>query len=153
MIVGEASATVSVSPAEVFEFVLDLDRYQEADHKIRRIGEPHREGDHGTVEFAGNLRGLPGMPGTYPFTLTPMSLRVGSPIAGPARLFLNFEASFVCEEVPGGTLVVHREVFDFKGPLRWVADPALRTWLHQDIADEMVRFKHLIEGGRPGRER
>jgi hypothetical protein len=44
-------------------------------------------------------------------------------------------------------------MFDFKGPLRWFADPALRSWLHKDIAEEMVRFKHLIEGGSPGRRR
>jgi hypothetical protein len=34
MIVGEATTTVSATPADVFDFVLDLHRYRQADHKI-----------------------------------------------------------------------------------------------------------------------
>jgi hypothetical protein len=151
MIVGEARTTLSASPAEVLEFILDLDRYREADHKIGRVGEVHRDGDVGTAEFAGSLRGLPGMMGTYPFRLTPTSITFGSPIAGPARFFLDFEGSFDCEVTSAGTVVTHREAFDFKAPLRYLAEPAFRGWLQDDITEEMVRFKHLIEGGRPSR--
>jgi hypothetical protein len=150
MIVGEARTTLSASPAEVLEFVLDLDRYREADHKIGRVGKVQRDGDVGSAEFAGSLRGLPGMMGTYPFRLTPTSITFGSPIAGPARFVLDFEGSFDCKVTPAGTVVTHREAFDFKPPFRYVAEPLLRDWLQADIAAEMVRFKRLIEG-RPSR--
>jgi hypothetical protein len=145
VIVGEASATVNASPAEVFAFVLDLERYRQADHKIGRVGEIRRDGDSGTVRFAGRIRGLPGPSGTYPFTLSDSRLRFGSPVAGPARWFLEFEGTFDCEATDGGTRVVHREVFGFKRPWRWLAEPLLRRWLETDIGEEMVRFGPLVD--------
>ncbi|HVB94776.1 MAG TPA: SRPBCC family protein [Acidimicrobiales bacterium] len=147
MIVGEASATVAVSPAEVLEFVLDLERYRRADHKIGRVGPVKRNGSVGTAVFSGRIKGMPGPSGTYPFTLTPTSLKFGSPIAGPARWFLTFEGSFECEETGDGTVVIHREVFDFKRPWRWFVEPFLHRWLENDTGQEMVRFKDLVEGG------
>jgi len=147
MIVGEASAKVAVSPREVFEFVLDLDRYRQADHKIGRVGPVNRDGSGGTAVFSGRIGGLPGPSSTYPFTLTPTSLRFRSAIAGPARWFLDFEGSFECEETGDGTVVVHGEVFALKRPWRWFLDPLLRKWLENDTAHEMVRFKDLVEGG------
>lgn len=147
MIVGEATATVQAAPSEVFEFVLDLERYRQADRKIGRVGVLHRHGDTGTVRFSGRIRGLPGPAGTYPFTLSESRLAFGSPIAGPARWFLEFEGSFDCEVTDDGTVVTHREAFHFKRPWRWLAEPLLRHWLEADTADEMVRLKELIERG------
>jgi hypothetical protein len=147
MIVGEATATVAVSPQEVFDFVLDLRRYRLADRKIGKIGAMTRAGDRGTVRFSGRIKGLPGPPGTYPFTLTDSRLVFGSAIAGPARWFLDFEGSFDCAVAADGTVVTHREVFDFKAPWHWIAEPLLRRWLETDTAEEMVRFKELVEGG------
>src|SRR5580704_11245498 len=137
MIVGEASVTVTVPPTGVLEFVLDLDRYRQADHKIGRVGRVTRDGDRGTAVFSGRIKGMPGPSGTYPFTMTPTSLKFGSPIAGPAGWFLNFEGSFECIETPEGTVVVHREVFDFKRPWQWFLDPLLRKWLENDTTEEM----------------
>ena len=148
MIVGEANATVRAAPQEVIEFVLDLNRYRQADRKIGRVGAVHRDGNQGTAEFSGRIRGLPGPRGVYPFTVTAAGLRFGSPIAGPARWFLDFEGTFDCEVTAAGTVVTHREVFDFKRPWRWLAEPLLRRWLETDTAGEMVRLKELVERGR-----
>jgi hypothetical protein len=145
VIVGEATATVDAPASKIFEFVLDLERYRQADRKIGRVGDIHRDGDAGTVEFSGRIRGLPGPSGVYPFTLAPSRLEFRSPVAGPARWFLDFEGSFDCVEAPGGTAVTHREVFKFKPPWRWLAEPLLRRWLEADTAQEMVRFKELVE--------
>jgi hypothetical protein len=68
-----------------------------------------------------------------------------SAISGPARWFLDFEGSFDCRETGAGTVVIHREVFDFRSPWRWFVEPVLRRWLESDIAGEMVRFKELVE--------
>jgi hypothetical protein len=130
MIVGEASTTVRASPNEVFDFVIDLERYRQADHKIGRVGDVRRDGDRGT----------------YPFTLDESRLVFGTPIAGPARWFLaSFEGSFDCEATTEGTRVTHREAYRFKAPWRWLAEPLLRSWLERDTADEMVRFKALVD--------
>jgi hypothetical protein len=147
MIVAEASATVRVAPYEVIEFVLDLNRYRQADRKIGRVGAVHRHENGGTAEFSGRIRGLPGPRGVYPFIVTDTALRFGSPIAGAARWFLDFEGTFECEETADGTVVRHREAFTFKRPWRWVLEPLLRHWLEADSAAEMARFKELIERG------
>lgn len=147
MIVGEATTTVDAAPSEIVAFVLDLNRYRQADHKIGKVGAINREGDHGTVEFSGRIMGVPGPRGVWPFTITSTGLRFGSPIAGPARWFLDFEGSFELEETDGGTVVTHREAFTFKQPWRWLAEPLLRRWLENDTAKEMVRFKELV--GQP----
>lgn len=145
VIVGEGQATVAASTAEVFEFVLDLHRYRLADRKIGRVGRIERDGDSGTVRFAGRIKGMPGPSGVYPFTMTRTGLRFGSPIAGPAKWLLEFEGTFDCEESENGTIVRHREAFAFKSPWRWLAEPLLRGWLEADTAEEMVRFKQVIE--------
>ena len=149
MIVGEATATVTVPPRTVFEFVLDLDRYRQADRKIGRVGAMVRSGNEGTVRFSGRIKGLPGPSGTYPFEVDESSLVFGSAIAGPARWFLDFEGRFDCQVTAAGTVVTHREEFRFKVPWRWLAEPFLRSWLETDTAEEMVRFKRLVERDRP----
>lgn len=98
MIVGEATTTVAATPNDVFDFVLDLNRYRQADHKIGRVGTIDNQGDRGMVRFSGRIRGLPGPSGTYPFTRTESHLRFGSPVAGPARWFLDFEGTFDTEQ-------------------------------------------------------
>ena len=145
MIVGEATTTVAAPAKAVFDFVLDLERYRQADRKIGRVGAISDEGDRGTVQFSGRIRGLPGPSGTYPFTRTATQLRFASPVSGPARWFLDFEGTFDCDETGDGTVVTHREAFSFKRPWRWIAEPLLRGWLENDTADEMVRFKELVE--------
>lgn len=149
MIVGEATATVAVTPREVVEFVLDLNRYRQADRKIGRVGRIERDGDAGTVRFSGRIKGLPGPSGVYPFTATDSRLQFGSPVAGAARWFLHFEGTFELRETADGTVVTHREAFTFKRPWRWLAEPLLRRWLEADTTDEMVRFKDVIEARSP----
>jgi hypothetical protein len=145
MIVGEATATVAVAPREVVEFVLDLKRYRQADRKIGRVGPMHRDGDRGTVRFSGRIKGLPGPSGVYPFSVTDSRLRFGSPIRGAARWFLDFEGTFDLQEGADGTVVTHRETFEFKRPWRWFTEPLLRRWLEADTTEEMIRFKQVIE--------
>jgi hypothetical protein len=152
VIAGEGSAVVDASANDVFEFVLDLERYREADHKIGRVGTIERDGNTGTAEFWGRIRGLPGPRGVFPFTMTSSRLKFRTPVAGPARWFLNFQGSFDCTEVEGGTSVTHREVFEFKRPWRWLAEPFLRRWLERDTVEEMVRFKPLVEQWRVSRQ-
>lgn len=146
-IIGEATTTVRATPEDVFEFVLDLDRYRQADHKIGRVLDVERTGNTGTARFAGRIRGLPGPVGTYPFTLTEDRLVFGSPEAGLARWFMDFEGTFECTVTEDGTRVTHREAYTFKRPWRGLANLLLRGWLERDTTAEMARVKRLIEDG------
>jgi hypothetical protein len=128
LIVGEATTTVSATPDDVFDFVLDLHRYRRADHKIGRVGTIDNEGDHETAQFSGRVRGLPGPSGTYPFTRTASRLEFGSPVAGAARWFLDFEGTFDTERTDEGTVVTHREVIRTGAGWRFSRQARYVTW-------------------------
>ena len=146
MICGEGTAVIRRAPRDVLEYVLDLPRYAEADHKIRWIREVVRDGNQGHVRHGGMVRGLPGPPVTLTFELEPYSRLVfrNAP-TGLGRWVFGFEGSFTCDETSEGTRVVHRECFEFPAPLRWVAEPYLRDWLPRDTSEEMLRMKAILE--------
>lgn len=150
MIIGEASVTVDAPRTAIFEFVLDLERYRQADHKIGPGGTItwNDDGTGGTMRFPGRLLGLPAPTGTYPFTKSENSLRIGPPIAGGARWVLeDFDGSFELVETDDGVVATHREALQFRRPWRWLIDPLLRRWLANDTTKEMARFKQLVESG------
>jgi len=99
--------------------------------KIGRVKRVERDGDKGVVEFQGRVKGRPGPVGVLPFTVTPTGLRFGSPVAGPARWFLDFEGSFDCEETPEGTVVRHREAFSDGVQPTTVRLPNMSGWTVQ----------------------
>ncbi len=50
MILGEATITIRRPAKEILEFVLDLDKYREADHKFLRIHYVERLNNHGVAK-------------------------------------------------------------------------------------------------------
>jgi hypothetical protein len=147
-IVGEATTTVAASVDEVIEFVLDLEQYKRADHKIGRVGRVEHRGETGTVEFSGRILGLPGPRGVYPYRRGSHALQFSSPVAGPAKWFMDFRGTFECRETADGTEVTHREVYEFKRPWRLLVALLIRRWLERDTAKEMARFQEIL--GKPG---
>ena len=148
MIAGDATVVIQCRPEDVFEFVLDLDRYRQADHKIGRVLSVERAGNRGTVRFRGKARwGLPSPAAPYDFELEPgRQLRFTSAGGLMGRL-LSFEGLFECRPNPDGPgiLVRHREQFEFKGPVRRVMERLLGPWLERDTVEEMGRVKQLLE--------
>jgi hypothetical protein len=59
VIEGRATRLVAATPTEVAAFVLDLERYRRADHKIARVRSLVGDDTAGEVVFTGRLRGLP----------------------------------------------------------------------------------------------
>ena len=57
---------------------------------------------------------------------------------------MTFHGSVTCEPTPDGTLVTHREEFDFHGPLRRVPEALLRDWLATDVSGEVTRINALL---------
>jgi Polyketide cyclase / dehydrase and lipid transport len=148
-IVGEATTTVTASADKVIDFVLDLEQYKRADHKIGRVGRVEHRGDTGTVEFSGRILGLPGRRGVYPYRRDSRTLEFSSPVAGPARRFMDFRGTFECRETADGTEVTHREIYEFKRPWRFLVGLLLRRWFERDTAKEMARFQEML--GKPER--
>jgi Polyketide cyclase / dehydrase and lipid transport len=149
MIVLAAASTVEipgVSPQEVLEFVLDLERYKHADHKIVKVGlvtGPDESG-RGSVKLSGRLRYGPAAPDLQHFDLNRWSRLTFMGASGQmARAVFNFTGTFECTPTESGTGVTHAYVFQFRGPFR-LLEPLHRGWLQTELDDEMERVRETL---------
>jgi hypothetical protein len=150
VIEGHGEIVIERKPQEILDFVLDLERYRQADTKIGKIRSFERDGTTGTVRYRGKLRGLPTPTDTQTFELVPeRSLTFRSVSSLWPGMLARFEGTFECEPVDEGTRVIHRERFTFRGPGKYLAEPFLRSWLAADTRDEMLRLKAHLEAGPP----
>jgi steroid delta-isomerase-like uncharacterized protein len=146
MVSGEASTTIARPAKDILEFVLDLEKYREADRKFHRIHYVERDNNHGRAKYSGRLRGIPTPSEVQEWTLEPYTrLEFRSRPSLWPGMIARFEGSFQCEEMKGGTIVRHREAFQFRPPFSWLAVPILKSWLQRDVEDEVVRLKGLLE--------
>jgi hypothetical protein len=140
-------AMIACDPTAVLDFVLDVDRYRQADHKIGRVHFARRNGNSGEVRHSGRILGLPAPAATLAFELTPASRLDFRGVSMPWPL-RSFHGSFTCEAGPGGTQVVHRECFAFGPVAGRVARFILGRWLARDTQAEVLRMKQLLEAPR-----
>ena len=149
----EASATCHVRrpSREVLEFVLDLERYREVDPKIGRVTRPvvlDAEGN-GSARYWGRLRGMPPAPDVNLVRLirwTDLTF-TGAP-RQPARLILDFQGRFRCVDSDDGCIVTHSYELRFRRPFRWFYEPLLRTWLQDEVTDEVARLARTLDTAR-----
>lgn len=143
---ARASITVDASPRKVLEFVLDLDRYRQADHKIARVSavEGPDESGNGSAKLWGRLRFGPAAPDRQDFRLERWRRLTftGAPWQ-PARLVFDFVGTFECEETTAGTLVTHAYEFRFRRPFR-LMERLLSPWLQDEIEAEVGRIADLL---------
>lgn len=142
----EATVVIDRPAAEIIEWIGDLERYRAADTKITKVlhQDPER------VRYRGRLRGIPTPSDENLVEVDPgRSITFRGAPGRWTRWMLDFEGGFELEPAPGGgTLVRHHESLGFKpAPVRLVAEAYLRRWMQQDIEDEVVRLKALIEAG------
>lgn len=146
MIEGVGEAIVRRPPEAIIAFVTDLTQYKRADWKIGRVLETRRDGDRIFMRHDGTLRGLSGPAVSLEMVVeSTTSVRYRSIPSFPARLFLTFDGGFELTQTLEGTRVVHTERFRFFLPWRWIAEPFLRRWLANDVREEMVRLKSILE--------
>lgn len=145
MFVVEASEQISASAQDVLDFVMDVDRYRQADHKIRRVRRVERRGDDVVVSMWTRAGGLP-VPATQRLRLTPeRRIDVTNEPSWQDHL-VDFHGEFICEPGPPGVNVTHRYTFSFKGIGR-LFEPLVRSWLQRDIVDEVRRLRSILEAG------
>ncbi len=147
MIEGRAQATIHASAQECYEFVLDLDRYREADHKIGSVRALEFDGRVGEVRYTGRLRGVPSPPMTHLIEAEPYRSIVVRSKPGTWQDRLGpFHGVFTFTPVDAETThVEHVEQLSFRGPARPLMERMLGTWLAADTPDEVARMKALLE--------
>ena len=148
---AEATRVVPATSREVLEFVLDLERYRQADAKIGRITRPVvlDEHDEGRTRYWGRLRGLPPAPDTNIVRLDRWKELTFTGAPGqPARLLLDFTGRFACTDVDGGCRLTHGYELTFRRPVRWVYEPLLRGWLQVELEAELDLVAAILGGER-----
>lgn len=137
-----------VTPRQVLEFVLDLDRYRDVDRKITEVGiitGPDLAG-RGSVELSGRLRFGPAAPDVQRFQLDRWSrLTFTSAPRQPGRLLFHLYGSFECAPSERGTKVTHGYAIGFRLPVRWL-EPLHRGWLQTELEAEMDRIVEVLAG-------
>ena len=149
MICGEGEVVIDCDPRKVIEFVLDVERYRQADHKIGPVRWVKRDGNRGEVRHGGRFMGLPAPAVTLGFELTPSSRLDFKGVKTPWPL-KGFDGSFSCEPVDGGTKVIHRECLVFGSVGGRVLKPLVGPWLRRDTPAEVKRIKTILESERSG---
>lgn len=147
MIEGRARATIHAPAQACYDFVLDLDRYRQADHKIGRVRSLAFDGHVGEVHYTGRLRGLPSPVVTHVIEADPCrSITVTSKPGTWQDRLAPFRGTFAFVPVDEGTTdVEHVEQFSFRGPARPLFERALGPWLAEDTPAEVARMKALLE--------
>jgi Polyketide cyclase / dehydrase and lipid transport len=147
MIAGEGTELIHRTARDIYEFVLDPERYKKADLKIGTVYSLTWRGDRAEIHYSGRFRGLPTPSVRQLITVDPhRRVDVRSIPGTVAHFFSRFHGTFTFEELGGGvTRVYHREELDFPTPLRWFVEPLLRAWLEGDTPQEVQRLKMLLE--------
>jgi hypothetical protein len=142
-----STAPISATPQRVLEFVLDLDRYRQADHKITRVSSVTGPDEHGvgSVRLWGRLPGLPPAPDRQNFTLEKWKRLtfVGAP-RQLGRLIFDFVGTFDCVPIDDTvTQVTHAYEFEFRRPFRWL-ERRMSAQLAVEVDEEVERLAELL---------
>ena len=142
-----ASAAIAASPQTILEFVLDLERYREADHKITRVSSvvgPDELGN-GSARLWGRLPGLPPAPDRQDFVLERWErVTFTGARRQPGRVAFDFVGTFEC--VPTSdtiTEVTHAYRFDFRRGFHWV-ERRLEGALQSELDREVERLASIL---------
>lgn len=147
MIEGRGRTTIRASARACYEFVLDMDRYARADHKIGRVRSLQFDGRRGEVRYTGRLRGMPSPTMTHLIEAEPhTSIVVRSKPGSWQDRMGPFLGTFTFTEGDDGTTEVeHVEQLSFRGPARPVMERLLGPWLAADTPAELERMRSLLE--------
>ncbi|MGH3319764.1 MAG: SRPBCC family protein [Streptosporangiaceae bacterium] len=141
--------TIHRSPQEILEFVMDIERYQQVDRKIRPVMWSRREADLTEFGCRPTLGGIPSPRAVQQLRLTPDE-RVDIALSPLPRnrvghRLADFHASFECSPAEDGTEVTRTLVFRFSPMVRWFFEPILRRRLPAEVDEELRLAKEHLE--------
>lgn len=146
---------IRATPEAVLDFVMNIEDYQTIDRKIRPLRWVRREPNFTEFAFRTKVGRLRGPMLVSQERLTP-GRRVDITLA-PApynrliRFITDYEASFECQPVPGGTKVTRSERLRFKWPMRWFVGPFVYRTMPGLVREELRLAKQKLEQAAPNR--
>jgi carbon monoxide dehydrogenase subunit G len=153
------SIVIDAPVERIWEFVLDPERYAQADTKILKAELTDRREGELVMRTTGYMRWrvFRGQ-NELRVTLRPHQQIDFDTVPGSLKFpatFLQerFHASFTFEQAPGGTRVTHIEEVVFKpNPTGRMLERLFSAWLTTHLRDvEMPRLKELVEAESGGR--
>jgi hypothetical protein len=146
VIAGEGTAIVRCSAKDAYEFVLDLERYRQADRKVGAVHSVVWHGSEGEIHYSGCFRGWTTPAVRQTITVEPYRrIDVRSKPGTLAHAATCFHGVFTFDELGDGTTrVFHREELDLHPAVAWLLAPLLRDWLAADTPEEVARMKELL---------
>src|SRR5215468_11199354 len=134
MIAGEGTQVILRPAKDIYEFVLDLEKYKQADLKIGTVHSVTWSGDSAEIHYSGRFRGMSTPSVRQIITVQPYRrIDVRSKPGTFADAMSRFHGVFTFEPLDSGTTrVFHREELVCRPPLSWCVEPLLRAWLEND---------------------
>ena len=120
MITGEGTQVVRRAPKDIYDFILDPERYKRADTKIGRVYSLEWHGDQAEICYRGRFRGLPTPAVRQIISVEPhRRIDIRSKPGTFANYAAPFHGLFILEALDDGTTkVFHREALDPRLPFR-----------------------------------
>ena len=149
MIAGEGTQIICRPAKDIYEFILDLQRYRKADTKIGRVHSVQWHGQTAEIRYAGRFRGWPTPVVRQVITAEAYRrIDIRSKPGTLAHRIAPFHGLFILEPLDDATTrVFHREALDPPAPFKWLLEPLLGRWLADDTPAEVLRMKQLLEAG------
>lgn len=147
MIAGEGTELIQRPARDIYEFVLDPEKYKQADRKIGTVHAITWHGDQAEIRYRGRFRGFTTPSVRQIITVQPYRrIDVRSTPGTLAHFLSRFHGTFTFEDLGNGaTRVFHREELVVRPPLKWLIEPLLGAWLENDTRQEVARLKALLE--------
>lgn len=150
MVAVELTRHIRCAPDDFLELVMDIERYQEVDRKIRPVHWARREGNRTEFRSRPRLGGLPAPVAVVQRIEFTPGERVDISLAPApqnrlARAVADFRASFVCRPCEGGVEVTRTLAFTFPLVVRWFYEPLLLRRLPAEVDEELAGAQRYLE--------
>ena len=144
MIKVSAETHIRCTPEQVRDFVLDVERYRLADHKIGKVRAREELDGDAVVTFRTNMRGMIASTRQRLHVVGTERIEVSALPSWQDKL-VQFHGLFEFRPDEDGTHVRHAYEFSFSPAVKWMMEPYLRSWLARNIDDEVKQMKVLLE--------
>lgn len=144
MLVAHAKTRIDAPLQQVYEFLMDIERFPTYDEKARKLEYLDREQD--LVRISGWYGPIP-YSAYFKVTRWPGKGYQSELVAGPLEYA---RGQFLVREVDSQTELTHIEEYRFYPPAGWLIDRLFKRYVQATVEREVAAVKRQIEGRLAG---